>query len=286
MQSIVVFVSDLIISSKVEICARELGFVFINLPSENRFSSIFENEATNGSVSHAKLTNDYLSGRDGALIDFLSSNNPALVIFDLDDRVIPWKDLMTPITSSPATRRIPIIGFGPHVKPATLKVGMQLGAVATYPRSQFISKMSELVLRHARVMDEKGILNTCQDPLSVHAIQGLELFNQGEYFDAHELLEVAWKADPSSGRELYRAILQIGIAYLQIERRNYNSAIKMFLRVRQWISPIPEICRGVDVADLRMNAQLVYDALVALGPDGIAQFDKRLFRPIKFAAKR
>ena len=163
---------------------------------------------------------------------------------------------------------------------------MQLGAVATYPRSQFISKMSELVLRHAKVVDENGILNTCQDPLSVHAIQGLELFNQGEYFEAHELLEVAWKADPTPGRELYRAILQIGIAYLQIERRNYNSAIKMFLRVRQWISPIPEICRGVDVADLRMNAQLVYDALVALGPGGIAQFDKRLFRPIKFSAKR
>lgn len=47
--------------------------------------------------------------------------------------------------------------------------------------------------------------------------------------------------------------------------------------MRQWISPIPEICRGVDVADLRMNAQLVYDALVALGPDGIAQFDKKLY---------
>ena len=90
MQSIVVFLSDLIISSKVEICAKKLGFVFIDLPSENRFSSIFENEATNGSVSHARLTNDYLSGRDGALIDLLSSNNPALVIFDLDDRVIPW----------------------------------------------------------------------------------------------------------------------------------------------------------------------------------------------------
>ena len=36
------------------------------------------------------------------------------------------------------------------------------------------------------------------------AIKGLELFNQGDYFGAHEYLEEAWKDDLTAGRDLYQ----------------------------------------------------------------------------------
>jgi len=102
------------------------------------------------------------------------------------------------------------------------------------------------------------------------ALHGLEEFNRGEYFDAHETLETAWNIDAGSGRDLYRAILQVAVAYLQIERGNYAGAMKIFLRLRQWIDPLPETCRGVNVAQLRLDARQAREALKSLGPDRIA----------------
>ena len=120
---------------------------------------------------------------------------------------------------------------------------------------------------------------TCQVPLPELALLGLQLYNQGDYFEAHEALEAAWRQDQTPGRELYQGILQVGIAYLQIERGNYRGALKMFLRARRWLDPLPDQCRGVHVAQLRQDAQRAEAALRALGREQMAEFDRTLFRP-------
>jgi predicted metal-dependent hydrolase len=130
--------------------------------------------------------------------------------------------------------------------------------------------------------DETVLELTCQAPLSEMARQGLRLYNQGEYFEAHEALEAAWRQDQTPGRELYQGILQVGIAYLQIERGNYIGALKMFLRARQWLDPLPDQCRGVQVAQLRQDAQRAEAALRALGREWIAEYDRKLFKPVIF----
>jgi hypothetical protein len=77
-------------------------------------------------------------------------------------------------------------------------------------------------------------------------------------------------------------VLQVAVAYLQIERGNYTGAIKMFLRVRQWIEPLPDVCRSIDVAALRRDAEQVRARLIALGPENIGLFDRSLFRPVRY----
>jgi predicted metal-dependent hydrolase len=129
---------------------------------------------------------------------------------------------------------------------------------------------------------QAALEQTCQASLSEMALRGLRLYNQGEYFEAHEALEAAWRQDQTPGRELYQGILQVGIACLQIERGNYNGALKMFLRARQWLDPLPDRCRGVEVAQLRQDAQRAQAALKALGGERIGQFDRALFRPVIF----
>jgi uncharacterized protein len=54
------------------------------------------------------------------------------------------------------------------------------------------------------------ITTGCMGALPPLALRGLELFNQGEYFEAHEALELAWREETGPVRELYRGILQIG----------------------------------------------------------------------------
>ena len=120
----------------------------------------------------------------------------------------------------------------------------------------------------------------CRQPLPAPALEGLRLFNAGEYFEAHEVLEEAWRAESSAGRQLYQAVLQVAVAYLQIERGNYRGAVKMFQRSRKWIDPLPDECQGIDIATLRQDAQAAYAHLIALGPERLSEFDRALFKPV------
>jgi uncharacterized protein len=126
----------------------------------------------------------------------------------------------------------------------------------------------------------------CYAELHPQAAEGLRLFNAGEYFEAHEALEDAWKAEKGKIRELYRGILQIAVVYLHIRRRNYNGAVKVYLRSQKWLKDWPENCRGIEVGILRRDAEAVIKEVKRLGPERIAEFDGALLNPIRWHARR
>jgi CheY-like chemotaxis protein len=228
---------------------------------------------------------EHLIGPTAVLLDELTRLQPALIIFDLSNAAIPWREWIALIKSVPATRRIPVICFGSHVNVETMKDAKGRGADAVLARSRFISNLASLIEKYARLPDFDAIEEACQQQLSALALKGLEEFNRGKYFEAHEYLEEAWNEDQTPGRELYRAVLQVAVAYLQIERRNWKGAAKMFLRLRQWIDPLPDTCRGIDVARLRSDAKTVHQALMDLGPEHIWEFDNNLLEPVHYQYK-
>ena len=227
---------------------------------------------------------EHLWGRSAVLLEKVTGFNPALIIFDLGNESIPWKDWISLLTSVPATRRIPVIGFGPHVEVQTLESAKEAGATQVISRSRFFSNLPGLIQKYARLIDRDELKSSCQEPLAPSAVLGLEEFNRGEYFEAHEYLESAWKNDESSGRELYRAVLQVAVAYYQILRGNYNGAAKMFLRLRQWIDPLPDHCRGVNVRKLRQEAKTVHETMLSLGPERISELDNNLLKPVEYSS--
>lgn len=86
-------------------------------------------------------------------------------------------------------------------------------------------------------------------------------------------------------RDLYRAVLQVGIAYYQIERGNYRGALKMLLRSVQWFALLPDVCQGIDIRQLREDSYAVRAALEKLDPADIATFDKSLLKPVRLVGK-
>jgi uncharacterized protein len=126
----------------------------------------------------------------------------------------------------------------------------------------------------------------CNAPLHPQAAQGLRLFNAGQYFEAHEALEEAWNAERGKVRDLYRGILQIAVAYLHITRGNYNGAVKVYERSQKWMRDWPEVCQGIQVGQLRRDAQTVIEAVERLGSERIGEFDRSLFKPVQWTEKR
>jgi uncharacterized protein len=270
---VVAFVDDLMFTTRIQNVVRGLDYRvrWVGKASEIEGKANAELEAPG----------EQLSGKAGRLFELITSWQPALLLFDLANSAVPWERWMAMLKSSPATRRIPIIAFGPHTNVEMMQKARSLGAEAVLARSRFTDDMPAILQNHIRVQDSEAILAACKEDLAPLARSGIEKFNRGEYYAGHDDLEEAWRQDDGAARDLYRGILQVGIAYYQIDRGNYRGAAKMLLRVRQWLDPLPDICRGVNVEQLRKDATATYEELVALGPDQINLFDRGLFRPVR-----
>jgi predicted metal-dependent hydrolase len=120
----------------------------------------------------------------------------------------------------------------------------------------------------------------CKAPLHPRAVDGLRLFNAGEYFEAHEALEDAWNAEKGPVRDLYRGILQIAVVYLHITRKNYNGAVKVYSRSQRWMKDWPAVCRGIEVGKLRRDAETAIIEIRRLGIERISEFDRSLLKPV------
>lgn len=271
------FVSDRMVVSRIEDVAARLGY---RTEWIERAGQIPAPNST-AEVPERQLAEPVL-GREAVLMEQITRLRPSLIIVDLGNADIPWREWVALIKSVPATRRYPVVCFGLHMDVDTLRVAGGAGADAVMARSHFLSHLPQVIEQYARRLDRAALEQTCQQPLPAKAIRGLELFNQGAYFEAHEALEEAWNEDDTLGRDLYRGILQVAVAYLHIERGNYPGAVKMFLRMRQWLEPLPERCRGVEIERLRQDAAAAYEHLLALGPQRVKQFDRRFFKPVQY----
>jgi uncharacterized protein len=120
----------------------------------------------------------------------------------------------------------------------------------------------------------------CGEALPDLAREAIALFNAGEFYRQHDLLEALWRSEPRPIRDLYQGILQVGVAYYQITQGNALGAAKLILRGLRWLDPLPEVCQGVEVGRLRADAAVVLDALRRLGRDRIGEFDRALLRPV------
>lgn len=120
-------------------------------------------------------------------------------------------------------------------------------------------------------------------PIHPDAVLGIQAFNLRDYFNAHEHLETAWRDEKGAVRDLYRGILQVGLAYYHVLRGNYAGAVKMFDRSKLWLAPFPAVYRGIDVAGLRSNALRAEGELLHLGAERMAAFNISLMRPLVFS---
>jgi len=82
----------------------------------------------------------------------------------------------------------------------------------------------------------------CKTSLPSEAIEGIALFNHGRFFDCHELLEDAWRAETGPCRLLYQAILQLGVALHHVQQGNTPGARKVLLQKTQ---PIGNVSRSI-----------------------------------------
>jgi predicted metal-dependent hydrolase len=80
--------------------------------------------------------------------------------------------------------------------------------------------------------------------------QGLGLIRDGSFFEAHEELELVWRASDASERDFYQGLVHVAVAWYQAGRgRPIATASQLDKAARRLATFAPEH-RGVDVADI------------------------------------
>ena len=78
----------------------------------------------------------------------------------------------------------------------------------------------------------------------------MELIRGGDFFAAHEELELAWRAADATERDFLQGLVHVAVAWYQAGRRNQVGCERQLEKARRRLAPYAPEHRGVDVADL------------------------------------
>ena len=212
------------------------------------------------------------------ITDYLVARQPVLVLVEMN-ATRDWLAIVTAIKASPATRKIPILAIG-DASDSDAQRARKAGCDAVVPLGEFVANAVNVIQRHAKADDSAELARQALLPLPALAHTAIEQFNQQGFFEQHETFEALWRAEPGPVRQLYQGILQVGVAYLQIQRKNYTGARKLFQRAWQYLNVLPDVCQGINIAQLKADARAAQAELERLGAERISEFPAVLFRPV------
>jgi len=81
--------------------------------------------------------------------------------------------------------------------------------------------------------------------------KGIELFNGGRFWEAHEAWEGIWQRHPEDARFFIQALIQLAAAYHQLLRRVHRGFLIHIQRARERLALFPDAFLGIDVGTLR-----------------------------------
>jgi uncharacterized protein len=80
--------------------------------------------------------------------------------------------------------------------------------------------------------------------------RGLELIRRGEFFAAHEELELAWRAASAEERDFHQGLVHVAVAWYQAGRGNRVGCERQLAKARRRLGPYAPSHLGVDVASV------------------------------------
>ena len=112
-------------------------------------------------------------------------------------------------------------------------------------------------------------------------LRGIEEFNRGAFFEAHEYLEEAWRGEPRPVRSLYQGILQVGVGFHHQQNGNWRGATNL---LRNGIARLEEFepeALGINVAGLIGGCERCLRELEKLGRGRVTEFDRALIPKVE-----
>lgn len=106
--------------------------------------------------------------------------------------------------------------------------------------------------------------------------QGVEQFNQQEFYACHDTLEALWMEALEPQKRFYQGILQIAVACYHLGNLNWRGAVVLLGEGIGRLRDYQPIYEGIDVTELLTQSFELLKALQQAGPEQVADFVQQL----------
>ncbi|MFL5916717.1 MAG: DUF309 domain-containing protein [Gaiellaceae bacterium] len=93
--------------------------------------------------------------------------------------------------------------------------------------------------------------------------RGLEAIRAEHYFEAHEELEVAWRAAATEERDFFQGLVHVAVAWYQAGRGRPVATASQLEKAARRLGPYAPAHRGVDVADVLAQVEAARNRVAA-----------------------
>jgi predicted metal-dependent hydrolase len=90
---------------------------------------------------------------------------------------------------------------------------------------------------------------------------GIRAFNEGHYFEAHELWEDVWRASSGSTRTFVQGLVQVAVGLHHLKGGNRRGGLHVLRRGLDKLERAPAECQGID------NGRFIKDIQAYLNGD-------------------
>ena len=102
--------------------------------------------------------------------------------------------------------------------------------------------------------------------------QGVEEFNQGEFYACHDTLEALWMESSEPEKTFYQGVLQIAVALYHLGNSNWRGAVILLGEGTNRLQRYQPIYSEIDVEKLIDQSTELLAALQQSGAENIAEF--------------
>jgi pSer/pThr/pTyr-binding forkhead associated (FHA) protein len=147
---------------------------------------------------------------------------------------------------------------GQRISWVELKEGDRIQAgpfVLVFETSSGSTAESESTGKPVRSSEERGSAdqsdsNTTRSGIYPrHYLEGIEHFNDGRYFDAHEVWEEIWLRSSADTKMFYQMLIQAAVGLHHFERGNVRGARGMYNNVVDKLERLPSFMMSLDLGD-------------------------------------
>jgi predicted metal-dependent hydrolase len=110
---------------------------------------------------------------------------------------------------------------------------------------------------------------------------GIDLYNAGHYWNAHEAWEQVWLDSERELRGFYQGLIQVTAAFVHVTRSEFPGSIRLLDSGIEKLERYPATYLGVQLGPLVAGAKAARSRIWALGEKRIGEFDRTLIPPIE-----
>ena len=100
--------------------------------------------------------------------------------------------------------------------------------------------------------------------------QGLSLFNERDFFEAHEMWENLWHMASGEQKLFYQVLIQSAVMLVHVQRGNPRGVANVWKTAQEKFQRLPEAYMGVDLVLLKQQLGTFVKPILAMPRDAYA----------------